>query len=216
VQLLLSGGIDSPVAGYALLKRGCTLLPITFESPPYTGDDARDKVIDLCDQLARYGGPLRLRIVRFTETQLEIGRRCPPRLAVVLYRRMMVRAAEVAARAEGALALATGESLGQVASQTLENLGCIAEVAALPILRPLVAFDKSETIAVARRIGTYDISIRPHVDCCSLFVPDHPETHATDEVVRRAEETLGDLDARARDLVDRSELIEIPDPYAKP
>lgn len=214
VQLLLSGGIDSPVAGYLLLKRGCTLLPTTFESPPYTGQDARDKVIDLCGHLARYAGPLRLRIMRFTEVQLEIGRRCPPRMAVVLYRRMMLRAAQRAARAEGALALATGDSLGQVASQTLENLSCIDEVAALPILRPLVTFDKAETIDLARRIGTFDISVRPHVDCCSLFVPDHPETHATSDAAQKAEAQLGDPDALAQQLVDTSEVVDIADPYS--
>jgi thiamine biosynthesis protein ThiI len=216
VQLLLSGGIDSPVAGYLLLKRGCTLLPTTFESPPYTGENAREKVIDLCGQLARYAGPLRLRVLRFTETQMEIQRRCPARLAVVLYRRMMLRAAERAARAEGALALATGDSIGQVASQTLENLSCIAEVATLPILRPLVAFDKAETIDLARRIGTYDISVRPHVDCCSLFVPDHPEIRASLEAVRKAETQLGDLGARIQELVDTSEVVEIQDPYFSP
>lgn len=215
VQLLLSGGIDSPVAGYSLLKRGCTLLPTTFESPPYTGQKAREKVIDLCGQLARFAGPLRLRIMRFTEMQLEIQRRCPAAMAVVLYRRMMLRAAEMAARAEGALALATGDSLGQVASQTLENLACIGEVATLPILRPLVAFDKAETITLARRIGTFDISVRPHVDCCSLFVPDHPEIHASSEAARKAEAKLGDLDGLLQQLVDSSELVEIPDPYSR-
>ncbi len=214
VQLLLSGGIDSPVAGYSLLKRGCTLLPTTFESPPYTGEDAREKVIDLCSQLARYAGPIRLRIVRFTEVQLEIQRRCPARLAVVLYRRMMLRAAERAARSEGALALATGDSLAQVASQTLENLACIAEVATLPILRPLVTFDKAETIQLARRIGTYDISVRPHVDCCSLFVPDHPEIYAKSEAAQKAEAQLGDVEALADELLGSSEVVQIPDPFA--
>lgn len=214
VALLLSGGIDSPVAGYSLLKRGCTLLPITFESPPYTGEDAREKVIDLCGSLARYAGPMRLRVMRFTEVQLEIQRRCPPRMAVVLYRRMMLRAAERAARQDKALALATGDSLGQVASQTLENLSCIDEVATLPILRPLVTFDKAETIALAQRIGTFDISVRPHVDCCSLFVPDHPETHASSGAAVKAEAQLGDVDALAQQLVDTSEIVEIPDPFA--
>ncbi len=215
VQLLLSGGIDSPVAGYLLAKRGCILLPTTFESPPYTGEDAREKVIDLCGQLARYAGPMRLRIMRFTEVQLEIQRRCPPRMAVVLYRRMMLRAAQRAAQMEGALAVATGDSLGQVASQTLENLSTISEVATLPILRPLVTFDKAETITLAGRIGTFDISIRPHVDCCSLFVPDHPEIHASSEAAQKAEAKLGDPDALAQEMVDTSEVVEIGDPYNK-
>jgi tRNA uracil 4-sulfurtransferase len=213
VQLLLSGGIDSPVAGYLLLKRGCTVLPTTFESPPYTGEDAREKVIDLCGQLARYAGPMRLRIMRFTEVQLEIQRRCPPRMAVVLYRRMMLRAAQRAARLEGALAVATGDSIGQVASQTLENLSTISEVATLPILRPLVTFDKAETIDLAGRIGTFDISVRPHVDCCSLFVPDHPEIHASSEAAQKAEAQLGDPDALAEEMVENSEIVEIPDPF---
>ena len=215
VQLLLSGGIDSPVAGYLLLKRGATLMPMTFESPPYTGEDAREKVIDLCQRLARFSGEMRLRIVRFTETQQAIQRDCPPRLAVVLYRRMMMRVAELAALEGGALALATGESLSQVASQTLENMGCIAQAVTLPILRPLVTYDKAETIALAHRIGTYEISIRPHVDCCSLFVPDHPETRATIERVLEAEQRLPDLDAVARQMLDSSEVVEIYDPWKR-
>jgi len=212
VQLLLSGGIDSPVAGFLLLKRGCTLAPTTFESPPYTGEDAREKVLDLCARLARFSGPMRLRVVRFTEVQQAIQRLCPARLSVVLYRRMMLRASAKAAAVEGTLALATGESLGQVASQTLENMACIAEATSLPILQPLLTYDKAETIDLARRVGTYDISIRPHVDCCSLFVPDHPETHASLEPVREAEQRLGDVDALAQELIDTSEVIEIEDP----
>lgn len=217
VTLLLSGGLDSPVAGYLLARRGCTLNPITFESPPYTGPDARDKIRDLCLLLARHVGALRLRVVRFTETQMVIRRECPPRLAVVLYRRMMLRVAEQAARADGALALATGDSLGQVASQTLENLHAVGQVATLPLLRPLITHDKVEIVALAERIGSYPISIRPHVDCCSLFVPEHPETRARLERVSEAEATLaitlGDLDAHASELTASAELIPIPDPW---
>lgn len=217
VTLLLSGGIDSPVAGYLLARRGCTLRPITFESPPYTGPDAREKIVDLCTSLARVAGPMRLRVVRFTEAQLVIRRACPPRLSVVLYRRMMLRVAEQAARADGALALGTGESLGQVASQTLENLHTIGSVARIPLLRPLITYDKADTVALAERIGTYAISIRPHVDCCSLFVPEHPETRAT---LARAEEAeaalaleLGDLEAHAAALAEAAEHVDIPDPW---
>jgi thiamine biosynthesis protein ThiI len=218
VTLLLSGGIDSPVAGYLLARRGCILRPITFESPPYTGPEARDKILDLCRLLARYSGPTALRAVRFTEAQLVIRRECPPRLAVVLYRRMMLRVAEQAARAEGVYALATGESLGQVASQTLENLHAISAVARLPVLRPLVTYDKAETVAMAERIGSYPISIRPHVDCCSLFVPEHPETRARLEAVEEAEATLakalgGDLEGHAARLASEAELVSIPDPW---
>jgi thiamine biosynthesis protein ThiI len=212
VALLLSGGIDSPVAGWLLLKRGCTLLPITFESPPYTGPEAREKVIELTSLLAAWGGPLRLRLVRFTEIQKEIRSRCPARLAVVLYRRMMIRVAEVIARSANARALATGESLGQVASQTLENLAAIEAVATLPVLRPLVTHDKQETVTLARRLGTYPISVRPHVDCCSLFVPEHPETRARLEVVVEAEAAIPDLAARAQALADEAEVVEVQDP----
>jgi thiamine biosynthesis protein ThiI len=213
VTLLLSGGIDSPVAGWLLAKRGCPLLPITFESPPYTGPEARDKVRDLCARLARWTGPLALRVIRFTDAQLDIQRRCPPRLAVVLYRRMMLRVAALAAADDGALVLGTGDSVGQVASQTLENLHSIAGASALPVLRPLITYDKAETIALAEAIGTFDISIRPHVDCCSLFVPDHPETAAPLDRVQEAERALGDVQARARELLDTSERVDVPDPW---
>lgn len=218
VVLLLSGGIDSPVAGYLLARRGCTLRPMTFESPPYTGPEARDKVVDLCRLLAQAAGPMRLRVVRFTDTQLVIRRECPPRLSVLLYRRMMLRVAEQAARAEGALALATGESIGQVASQTLENLHVIGAVARLPLLRPLITHDKVDTVALAERIGTYAISIRPHVDCCSLFVPEHPETRAHLERVEEAEGTLaqalgGDLERYAAELAAGAEAVDIQDPW---
>jgi thiamine biosynthesis protein ThiI len=213
VTLLLSGGIDSPVAGYLLAKRGCPLHPITFESPPYTGPDARDKVRDLCARLARWTGPLALRVIRFTDAQLAIQRAGSPRLAVVLYRRMMLRVAALAAAADGALVLGTGESVGQVASQTLENLHAIAEAAPWPVLRPLITYDKAETIALAEAIGTYEISIRPHVDCCSLFVPDHPETAAPLARVHEAEQALGDVDEWARELLATTEWEEIPDPW---
>lgn len=214
VSLLLSGGIDSPVAGWLLAKRGSRIHPVSFESPPYTGPAAREKVVDLCRTLARYTGPLQLRFLRLTDIQLTIGRQAPPKLAVVLYRRMMIRAAEHVARREGHEALATGESLGQVASQTLTNLAAISSVAKLPILRPLVTYDKAETIALAQRIGTYEISIRPHVDCCTLFVPDHPETHARMNQVLEAEAALGDLDAVAAQMAEEAERVEIADPFA--
>lgn len=187
VDLLLSGGIDSPVAGWMALKRGCHLAATYFHSFPYTGDKTRDKVARLARKLAAWQGPTLLRVVPFTEVQKALRDAGDPRLAVVLYRRMMVRVAEALARQRRAQALVTGEALAQVASQTLENLAVIGEVARLPMLRPLIGHDKQETIAIARRIDTFELSIEPYEDCCSLFVPDHPATKAKLGEVRAAE-----------------------------
>ncbi len=177
--LLLSGGIDSPVAGHMLQKRGLELAGIYFHAFPYTGDGARDKVVDLARVLAARQDGLPLFVVPFARIQERLKDGADPAYLVILYRRAMVRIAERIAAAEKIRALATGESLGQVASQTLANLAAIEDAATLPILRPLVGFDKIETIEIARRIGTYDISIRGHEDCCTLFVPRHPETKGT-------------------------------------
>lgn len=204
--LLLSGGIDSPVAGWRLMKRGLTLSAVTFHSPPYTGEEALEKVRDLCRLLADWGGAMRLHTVHFTDFQQRVQKKAPPALTVILYRRFMLRTAALIAQKEGVNALATGESLGQVASQTLENLSCIQQAVTLPVLRPLIAYDKSETVSLARRIGTYDISIRPHQDCCSLFVPKHPETKAVLTEVLEAEQALGeDPDELARAMADSAE-----------
>jgi thiamine biosynthesis protein ThiI len=188
VELLLSGGIDSPVAGWLMLRRGCTLGATYFHSPPYTGDKSREKVIALARRLAGWQlADVPLTVVGFTEAQKRLRDTGDGRLAVVLYRRLMMRVAERIARRAGARGLVTGEALGQVASQTLDNLGVIGEAATLPVLRPCLAHDKLETIALARRIGTYETSILPYDDCCSLFVPEHPETRARLEAVRAAE-----------------------------
>ncbi len=211
VELLLSGGIDSPVAGWLMLKRGCELSATYFHSFPYTGDKTKEKVITLASKLAGWQlQPLTLTIVPLTEAQKALrGLDEEGRLAVVLYRRMMVRIAEVIARERGARALVTGEALAQVASQTLENMSVIDEVAELPILRPCLAHDKVETIAMARRIDTYETSILPYDDCCSLFVPDHPETRAHLERVQRLESRL-DIAALVSDCVSRREMITVP------
>jgi thiamine biosynthesis protein ThiI len=187
VLLLLSGGIDSPVAGHLIQKRGVVLDAVYFDAFPYTGPGARQKAVELARRLAEAQGPLRLHVVPFAAVQELLRDHVPADHLVLLYRRAMIRIAERLAGETGARALATGESLGQVASQTLENLAVIDEVAALPILRPLISHDKSETIALAQRIGTYDISIRPHADCCSLFAAKHPATRAKPERVRRYE-----------------------------
>ncbi|BCV20122.1 tRNA uracil 4-sulfurtransferase ThiI [Moorella sp. Hama-1] len=188
--LLISGGIDSPVAGYMGMKRGLELTGLHFYSFPFTSERSKEKVIDLCRVLAGYGGPLRLVIAPFTNIQKAIRQHCPEEFYVTIMRRMMFRIAQTVADQEGALALLTGESLGQVASQTLQSMAVINKVVDLPVLRPLVAWDKSEIIEVARRIGTYDISIRPYEDCCTLFVPKHPATKPPLARVEAAEKNL--------------------------
>jgi tRNA uracil 4-sulfurtransferase len=184
VLLLLSGGIDSPVAGWQLMRRGCDVDAVHFDAAPWTKPEARKKALDLATHLAGYQSRLRLWVVPFGAVQTALRDKAPGRMLVVLYRRMMMRIATRLATAAGAQALVTGENLGQVASQTLENLTVIEDAAGLPILRPLLAFEKQETVDLARRIGTYETSILPFDDCCSLFVPPHPETAA------RLEKTL--------------------------
>ncbi len=188
---LLSGGIDSPVAAYLAAKRGCRLSAAYFHTPPYTGEGTRQKVEDLAAALARYTGDVRLWIVPFTAAQLAVQRAVPEPLRTLVVRRLMVRIAEGLCRRDRAGALVTGDSLGQVASQTLESLAAVGEVADLPLLRPLVGADKVEIVAVARRIGTYDISIRPFDDCCTVFAPQRPRTRPTRLEVRDAEAALG-------------------------
>ena len=208
VALLLSGGIDSPVAGWLAAKRGCDVDAVYFHSFPYTGDKTREKVISLARVLARWQGPSRLFVVPFTDVQKALRDAGPAELAVVLYRRMMLRVAEAIARREGALAVVTGENLGQVASQTLENLAVIEEPATMPLLRPLIMNDKNDTITLAKRIGTYDLSVQPYEDCCSLFVPDHPATRARLVDVARAESKL-DVAALATQLAAAAERVDI-------
>jgi thiamine biosynthesis protein ThiI len=192
VELLLSGGIDSPVAGWLSLKRGCELGATYFHSFPYTGDKSKEKVVALARRLAAWQErPLRLAVVPFTDAQKALRDIDPDgRLAVVLYRRMMLRVAERIARKDGKKALLTGEALAQVASQTLDNMGVIGEATTLPVLRPCLCHDKQETVALARLIGTYDTSVLPYDDCCSLFVPRHPETRAKLDTVRMLESRL--------------------------
>jgi thiamine biosynthesis protein ThiI len=192
VELLLSGGIDSPVAGYLMMKRGCSLSATYFHSPPYVGEKSKDKVVALAKKLAGWQlANVRLSVVNFTVAQKALRDADPDgRLAVVLYRRMMVRLAERNAKQNRALALVTGEALAQVASQTLQNLSTIGQAATLEILRPCLGHDKLETIALARKIDTYETSIEPYDDCCSLFVPEHPETRASLEAVQSIESRL--------------------------
>lgn len=174
-MLLLSGGIDSPVAGWCTMKRGVTVEAVYFHSFPYTSDQAREKVVELARCLAAWQGELRLTVIPFARFQEVCRDNAPAPSLVLLYRRQMLRIAEVLARKRGAQVLVTGESIGQVASQTLPNIACVDAVASMPVLRPLITNDKNETIAIARRIGTYETSVQPFDDCCSLFVARHPE-----------------------------------------
>lgn len=194
VLLMLSGGIDSPVAGLRLMRRGCRLHALHFHSAPYLSATSREKARRLCAIIARGQGSLRLDSVAFGDIQSEIVRTAPAALRVVLYRRMMMRIASAVARDCDATALVTGESLGQVASQTLVNMTAISEVAELPVLRPLVGMDKREIMDYAQREGTYELSIVPDQDCCSLFVPKHPSIAARPAEVQAAE---ADLDVEA-------------------
>jgi len=199
VLVLLSGGIDSPAAAYMILKRGTRASFLHFHSAPYTSDASVRKTEEIVRLLGRHQGPARLFVVPFGDCQREIVSRCPEALRVPLYRRMMLRVAARIARRTRCLALVTGDSLNQVASQTLENVAAIDRVAHVPVLRPLIGMDKLEIIAVAERAGTYEVSILPHADCCSFLQPRHPATHSTHEECSAAEAAL-DCDGWARRL----------------
>jgi len=190
VAALLSGGIDSPVAAWRMMKRGCRVLFVHFHSVPYLPPTSQEKARALVEQLTAWQYRSELLFVPFGEIQREVVLGVPPPARVVVYRRLMVRIAEGLARRRGALALATGESLGQVASQTLPNIARIDEVASMPILRPLIGMDKLEIIEQARRLETFEISIEPDADCCTLFVPRHPATRMSAEDVRDVESKL--------------------------
>lgn len=174
--LMLSGGIDSPVAGYQMLKRGVRLDAIHFHSPPYTSDRSKEKVMDLAEKLSRFGASVKLHIIPFTEIQEEIQKQIPENVSMTTTRRMMLKIADRVREETGALAIITGESLGQVASQTLESLTAINAVTNTPILRPLIAVDKQDIITIAQEINTYEVSIRPYEDCCTIFTPASPKT----------------------------------------
>jgi thiamine biosynthesis protein ThiI len=190
VAVLLSGGIDSPVAAWRMMKRGCRVLFVHFHSVPYLPPTSQEKARTLVERLTAWQYRSDLYLVPFGEIQREVVLTVPPPARVVVYRRLMVRIAEALARRTGALALATGESLGQVASQTLQNIARIDEVARMPILRPLIGMDKLEIIEQARQLGTFETSIEPDADCCTLFVPRHPATRMSEDEIRAAEAKL--------------------------
>lgn len=204
VACLLSGGIDSPIAAYHMLKRGCQTDFIHFHSHPYTDRASVDKALEIAELLTRYQCRATVYLVPFAEVQQRLVTDAPAHLRIILYRRFMVRIAEAIARREGALALVTGESLGQVSSQTLANLATIEAAAAMPILRPLIGMDKQEIIDLARAIGTYEVSILPHDDCCSFLMPRRPATRSTPEELEAAEAAL-DVDALVSMALDATE-----------
>lgn len=186
-MLLLSGGIDSPVAGWMMAKRGVELIAIHFASPPYTSQRAEQKVHSLLRQVAKYSGRIMLFVVPFTEIQELIKDNCPEEVFTLIMRRMMMRISQEIAIKEGCQALITGESVGQVASQTMPAIACTDAVTSMPVFRPLIGMDKDEVIAISRKIETFDISIQPYEDCCTVFTPKHPRTHPTIAGVEKAE-----------------------------
>ena len=200
-MLLLSGGIDSPVAGYMVAKRGVRIDAVYFNAPPYTSERALQKVVDLAREISVYTGPIRLHNINFTEIQLYIYEQCPHDELTIIMRRYMMRIAERLALENECLGLITGESIGQVASQTLAALAVTNEVCTLPVFRPLIGFDKEEIVRVSKKIGTYETSILPYEDCCTIFVAKHPVTKPRAEVIRKHEHNL---DEKIEEMVERA------------
>ena len=209
VVVLLSGGIDSPVAAYKVMKRGCRAIFVHFHSLPHTSPESLDKVRLLVSILNEYQFGSKTYMIPFADAQRQVVAFTPVETRVIMYRRIMMRLAEAIARRERAQALVTGDSIGQVASQTLENLRAVSDATGFPILRPLVGEDKEEIVAVARRIGTFETSILPHDDCCSLFVPKHPETRARLEGIRRIEGEL-DIETMVGDALGEMKIEKTP------
>ena len=186
-MLLLSGGIDSPVAGYMIAKRGVKIDAVYFHAPPYTSERAKQKVVDLARIVSRYTGPIYLHVINFTDIQLYIYEKCPHEELTIIMRRYMMRIAEHIAKETECLGLITGESIGQVASQTMESLCCTDAVVSMPVFRPLIGNDKLEIMEIAQRIGTFETSILPYEDCCTVFTPKHPATHPGMDMIQEAE-----------------------------
>ena len=207
--ILLSGGIDSPVAGYMIAKRGVRLEAVHFHSHPYTSDRAKEKVIDLARIMTEYCGNMRVHVIPFTDIQLEIIDKCPKILLTVIMRRMMMRIAEMVAERTRGQALITGESIGQVASQTMESLNATNSVVSLPVFRPLIGMDKEEIVKISKEIGTYETSILPFEDCCTIFVPKHPKTKPTIEELLEAEKLLPEFEKMLEDAVNNEEVIQV-------
>ena len=207
-MLLLSGGIDSPVAGYMIAKRGVKIDAVYFHAPPYTSERARQKVVDLAELVSRYAGPMQLHVVNFTDIQLYIYEQCPHEELTIIMRRYMMRIAEAIAKETGSLALITGESIGQVASQTVQSLAATNDVCTMPVFRPVIGFDKQEIVDISEKIGTYETSIEPYEDCCTIFVAKHPVTKPNIHVIRNSEEKLQEkIDALVKTAIETREVV---------
>ena len=209
-MLLLSGGIDSPVAGYMVAKRGVKIDAVYFHAPPYTSERAKQKVVDLAKLVARYSGPVYLHVINFTDIQLAIYEKCPHDELTIIMRRYMMRIAEDIAKRTECLGLITGESIGQVASQTMQSLAVTNEVCTLPVFRPCIGLDKQEIVEISEKIGTYETSIQPYEDCCTIFVAKHPVTKPSLSVIKRHEEALADcMDELLKKALETDELIVV-------
>ena len=209
-MLLLSGGIDSPVAGYMIAKRGVKIDAVYFHAPPYTSERAKQKVVDLARLVSKYTGPIYLHVINFTDIQLYIHEKCPHEELTIIMRRYMMRIAEHIAKETGCLGLITGESIGQVASQTMSSLVATNEVCELPVYRPLIGFDKEEIVAVSKKIGTFETSILPFEDCCTIFVAKHPVTKPNIKAIERSEIKLqGKIDELVQTAIDTTEIIRV-------
>ncbi len=207
-MLLLSGGIDSPVAGYMIAKRGVKIDAVYFHAPPYTSERAKQKVVDLARIVAKYTGPIYLKVVNFTDIQMYIYEKCPHDELTIIMRRYMMRIAEHFANETESLGLITGESIGQVASQTMQSLAATDEVCTMPVYRPLIGFDKQEIIELSKKIGTFETSILPYEDCCTIFVAKHPVTKPSLKVIRRSETHLGEqIDEMVKTAIETAETI---------
>lgn len=207
-MLLLSGGIDSPVAGYMIAKRGVKIDAVYFHAPPYTSERAKQKVVDLAKLVARYSGPVMLHVINFTDIQLYIYDKCPHEELTIIMRRYMMRIAEHIAGETGSLALITGESIGQVASQTVQSLTATNEVCTIPVFRPVIGFDKQEIIDISQKIGTFETSIQPYEDCCTIFVAKHPVIKPSIKVIRSSERKLEEkIDEMVKTAIEGAEKI---------
>lgn len=209
-MLLLSGGIDSPVAGYMIAKRGVAIDAVYFHAPPYTSERAKQKVVDLAKLISKYTGPINLHVVNFTDIQLYIYEECPHDELTIIMRRYMMRIAESIAKETGALGLITGESIGQVASQTLESLAATNEVCTMPVYRPLIGFDKQEIVEISEKINTYETSILPYEDCCTIFVAKHPVTKPNIKKIANSEKRLSEkIDELVEEALNTKEVIKV-------
>ena len=209
-MLLLSGGIDSPVAGYMIAKRGVELEATYFHAPPYTSERAKEKVVDLARLVSAYAGPIKLHVVNFTDIQLYIYEKCPHEELTIIMRRYMMRIAEHFAKKDVCLGLITGESIGQVASQTMQSLAATNAVCTLPVYRPLIGFDKRDIVDISQEINTYETSIQPFEDCCTIFVAKHPVTKPSIERIEKSELNLSEkIDELVKTAIETAEVIRV-------